>query len=87
MSSVSRVGLVSNMLEAYEGVFPRGGKTPVSLQGFEKHEDFHTPVEFVVIGSVHEENTRYVERAAKFIKDGAKLVYCEISSIFLIIWI
>jgi HAD superfamily hydrolase (TIGR01450 family) len=34
-----------------------------------------TKVAYVVIGSVHEENTRFSERAAEFVRNGARLVY------------
>jgi len=67
---VGEEGLIENIQSAYK----KAKKAKVYSKNDEIDDDAPL-VNYVVIGSVHEENTRYSERAAEFVRQGARLVY------------
>lgn len=67
---VGEEGLIENIQTAYK----KAKKAKVYSKN-DEIDDNAPLVNYVVIGSVHEENTRYSERAAEFVRQGARLVY------------
>uniref|UniRef100_A0A6A7G7J0 Pyridoxal phosphate phosphatase n=1 Tax=Hirondellea gigas TaxID=1518452 RepID=A0A6A7G7J0_9CRUS len=69
---IGEAGLIQNLKEAYmKNGHPSAGNVLTGLEELPKDSS----IEYVVIGCVHAENTRHVERAADFVRQGARLVH------------
>eukprot|EP01083_Nonionella_stella_P252944 870929_1 len=72
---VGEVGLLENIRDAYNHYADGPGSTGHVFSGLEDVPESSPAVEYVLIGSVNAENTRYVERAGHLVSKGARLLY------------
>lgn len=71
---IGEQGVLAAVGKAYNEMEEDGGEG-VMLSGVDPLPEGASPVEYVVIGCVFSENTRLVERAAVFVRNGARLVH------------
>jgi ribonucleotide monophosphatase NagD (HAD superfamily) len=68
---VGENGLVENIREAYK----KGAKRGCVYTGSDVVDVASSDISYVVVGCVHQENTRNSERACDFVRKGARLLY------------